>query len=895
VVIVDGSGNDVSFMLSNSSGDYFTAGALAPGPYYLYAAASGHLAEYYDNVPCNGFCSEDDAPVRGTAVVVAEGAAVTDRNFALAPASRITGTVTSASGAPIEDADVEAYTLSGAFVGSGFTDEDGEYVIDGLPAGTYRIATDVSDNYVNEVWDNVTCLGSCGSDELQAGIPIVVGAAETVSGRNFALEPGAAIAGAVTDAATGAPIADVLVFALDAREEAVVVSTDDTGAYRIDGLPAGTYRLLTDDAQFAGYLNEIFDNVPCQRVTCSYTQVRQSGAPIVLTAGSSATANFGLALGGRITGTITDTATGAPVAGVSVHAVRRVGVDLDESASFPTGSSGVFTIAGLPAGAWSVFTSNGSGYFNEIHPDIPCPGFCSGSHALAGSAIAVTVGATSGGVNFALAQGGRIGGRVTDSATGTGVEEVLVTIVDAQGRRVSDGYTDDNGDYITGAGLPTGTFFAVVEDVFDGLLPEIFENMPCSAADCLARATTGTPIAVTTGATTPGRNFALEHGGRISGRVTNAAGDGVEDGSVFIYDVHGRFVDSASPARGGTFLTDRGLPAGTYHAFTFDFGGLVNEIFDNRPCLYECEPSAVTSGAPISVSLGVTTPGVNFALAAAAAPGAPYALEAATDAGRVRITWQAPDSGAAAVSYLLDAGLAPGTTVITIPVAGTQYLIDSAPPGRYFLRVRAVNAAGAGPASSELEMTVGAANVIAPDAPQFPVMTMVGRRLIMTWDPPYSGGPVGQYLIEAGSASGLSNIGSLFVTGPLFTYEPVPDGVYFLRVRARNAAGTSAPSDEVMLVVGGGPSPPQAPGEPAAVVHGSTVTLSWFAPPGPVSGYILEAGSASGLSNLATAALGPATTVSFPGIPRGTYYVRMRAVNAQGSSIVSDEVTVVVP
>jgi hypothetical protein len=98
-----------------------------------------------------------------------------------------------------------------------------------------------------------------------------------------------------------------------------------------------------------------------------------------------------------------------------------------------------------------------------------------------------------------------------------------------------------------------------------------------------------------------------------------------------------------------------------------------------------------------------------------------------------------------------------------------------------------------------------------------------------------------------------------------------------------------------MLVVGGGPSPPQAPGEPAAVVHGSTVTLSWFAPPGPVSGYILEAGSASGLSNLATAALGPATTVSFPGIPRGTYYVRMRAVNAQGSSIVSDEVTVVVP
>ncbi|MFN7979706.1 MAG: hypothetical protein U0P30_16350 [Vicinamibacterales bacterium] len=38
-----------------------------------------------------------------------------------------------------------------------------------------------------------------------------------------------------------------------------------------------------------------------------------------------------------------------------------------------------------------------------------------------------------------------------------------------------------------------------------------------------------------------------------------------------------------------------------------------------------------------------------------------------------------------------------------------------------------------------------------------------------------------------------------------------------------------------------------------------------------------------------------ATSVSFPNVPQGTYYLRVEAVNALGTSAPSNEVTVVVP
>jgi hypothetical protein len=90
---------------------------------------------------------------------------------------------------------------------------------------------------------------------------------------------------------------------------------------------------------------------------------------------------------------------------------------------------------------------------------------------------------------------------------------------------------------------------------------------------------------------------------------------------------------------------------------------------------------------------------------------------------------------------------------------------------------------------------------------------------------------------------------------------------------------------------------PSAPGTPTATVTGSTVALDWTSPSTglPIRGYILEAGSGRGLSDLAVVNVGLVTSYTVRGVAAGTYYVRVRAVNDAGTGPPSSDATVVVP
>jgi len=151
------------------------------------------------------------------------------------------------------------------------------------------------------------------------------------------------------------------------------------------------------------------------------------------------------------------------------------------------------------------------------------------------------------------------------------------------------------------------------------------------------------------------------------------------------------------------------------------------------------------------------------------------------------------------------------------------------------------------------------------------------------------------YDIEAGSSTGLADLAVLNTTALGLTTTAGP-GTYYVRVRARNAAGVSTSSNEVIITIGGCSAPVAPSGLALQSAVGGTVVLIWMASPGDVSSYIVEAGSSPGRSDLANADLGTsATTLTATGVSSGVYYVRMKARNACGVSAPSNEIHITVP
>jgi hypothetical protein len=208
--------------------------------------------------------------------------------------------------------------------------------------------------------------------------------------------------------------------------------------------------------------------------------------------------------------------------------------------------------------------------------------------------------------------------------------------------------------------------------------------------------------------------------------------------------------------------------------------------------------------------------------------------------------------------------------------------------------------------SSPTRLVTRSAPLSAPGAPTNFGHAVIGNDVSLGWTAAVGGEPPTSYWIEAGSTPGGTDLiaGGGVDTANLdraFVALGVPTGTYYVRVRAKNAAGLSAPSpssplNEVPLRVGTSGPCAAAPGPPtsfSSFPSGSSVNLVWAAPVGGCAPteYVLQYGTTAGSFPNSFATGNTNTSYTANNVPDSTFYVRGMAKNGYGTSAVSNATT----
>ncbi|MGB4858754.1 MAG: hypothetical protein WBP11_05445, partial [Dokdonella sp.] len=111
------------------------------------------------------------------------------------------------------------------------------------------------------------------------------------------------------------------------------------------------------------YFDELWNDIPCAQGACAVT----SGTAIVVGT-STVTANFALATGGSIAGSVTSSSSGLPITTGFVRVHDSSGTQLGLAS---IGNNGNFLYGGLAAGSYYARTSS-TGALDELWDNVPC-------------------------------------------------------------------------------------------------------------------------------------------------------------------------------------------------------------------------------------------------------------------------------------------------------------------------------------------------------------------------------------------------------------------------------------------------------------------------------------------------------------------------------------------
>lgn len=533
--------------VTDASGGYTLAGLTDGGYLVQFVAPDGSFATEYWNDASDSLGAQR--------VTVTDGSAVTGIDAALAPtpSASITGTVTREDdGSPVSGVAVSARGQSPAAGASVFTDASGAYTLDALPAGSYIVEFYAEGKGLKrEYWQNTF-------DYSQA-TPVALTEGQAVSGIDASLAAGGSIAGVVTRADGGAPLANVTVNALDANGEIVAFArTNPAGAYVVGGLPAGAYRVQFG-APAPGLATEYWENA------YSFNAAR---AVVVGELQTITGVNAALDAVGYISGSVTKSADGSrALTSITVTDVE----DSSHAYFLGVANDGTYQVAVAP-GTYRV-------YFAPYEPGLRAEYWADAYTARTANPVTVASGAHVAEVDAALDQAALVTGTVTlDSSEGreviveawSGNEVVGTTFADFQ-----------TGEY--SLALPEGSFVLKASANFYNdsttiAQPQFYDGVATAALATPVVASVGTPVsgidftlvAVTNPEPQPGPTLALGAGSIRAGNDITISGTGFTPGATIAFELHsdpiklGTLTADADGVLQGTLRIPASAPAGAH-------------------------------------------------------------------------------------------------------------------------------------------------------------------------------------------------------------------------------------------------------------------------------------------------------------------------------------------
>lgn len=580
---------------------------LTAGTYFVGVTADYYESILYDDIPCPAGCSLTD----GTPVVVDADGIVAGIDFALRHVEGIAGFVTSAAdGAPVGNVGfVQVYSDDGLFADNDFINFDGSFFVAVPGPGTYFARTDFYSFYdwVNQLWDGIDCPDFC---DLGLATPIVLGANEVAEISFEVLEDGQ-VAGTVTAADAGGlgGFSTAVRIYDDAGAVVGTANTQQNGSYVVSGIGAGDHYAVASNFAFR---SEVYDDIACSVGNACDPLLGTSFAVQYDTTTSAI--DFALDRMGAIEGRVARIGGAVGIPDVDILAVPTAGPSQGGSPESTEGAiltatdaNGDYRLVGFEAGSYNVYTGS-FGYLDKAYDDLPCEDGC--DLTLADAVVVPDIDTVVGGIDFELQRKAWIEGTVTDAATGDPVPS-YVGLFRADGSAASERFTNQDGEFVF-EGLEDGSYF-LVTNAPPEYVDELYENIPCEYLflDASCDVTTGTPIsvAVESGAVI---DLELDVGGAIAGRVSDVFGNSVNSRTVYALDALGNVVGSDSAF--GTFYRIEGLAAGNYYVLTAN-SDHQDELWPDVPCLGVPIPNCtLADGTAVAVSLGATTPDIDFVL-----------------------------------------------------------------------------------------------------------------------------------------------------------------------------------------------------------------------------------------------------------------------------------------